>query len=168
MHLEFDLQMLAFEHLGMSRRYDSTQIRRALQPAIEELEGIGFIEHGPAERRYKRLGRGRGRSASPRAGEQAGSGSLGQVPRRLANQPGRTEPTKRSKVADRRWGRFLRPRGAERRGELEREALAAAAPFLRQNYESRKGEGGPLFEECRRLIIHQHVLRLLAEPGRPT
>ena len=72
-HLEFDLQMLAFEHLGMSRRYDSTQIRRALQPAIEELEGIGFIEQRPAESRYKRLARGRWQvEFSKRLGDQAG------------------------------------------------------------------------------------------------
>ena len=61
MRLDFDLQTLAFEHLGMSRNYDNTQIRRALHPAIEELETIGFIETMPAEQRYKKLGRGRWR-----------------------------------------------------------------------------------------------------------
>ena len=61
MRLDFDLQTLAFEHLGMSRNYDNTQIRRALNPAIEELETIGFIEKMPAENRYKKLGRGRWR-----------------------------------------------------------------------------------------------------------
>jgi hypothetical protein len=49
LRLEFDLQTLV-EHLGMSRNYDDTQIRRALQPAIEELEQIGFIEESPAEK----------------------------------------------------------------------------------------------------------------------
>jgi hypothetical protein len=58
MKLDFDLQTLAFEHLGMSRTYDNTQIRRALQPAIEELERIGFIEPAPAEKRYRKMNRG--------------------------------------------------------------------------------------------------------------
>ena len=168
-HLEFELQMLAFEHLGMSRRYDSTQIRRALQPAIEELEGIGFIEHRPAEGRYKRLARGRWQvEFSKRLGDQAGRRKPQTSPQ-PACKTSRADRGRRKEqaVADRKVGAYLASQSTERRGELERQALAAAAPFLRENYESRKGEGGPLFEECRRLIIHQHVMRLLAETGQP-
>ena len=95
-HLEFELQMLAFEHLGMSRRYDSTQIRRALQPAIEELEGIGFIEQRPAESRYKRLGRGRWQvefsKRLRRSGRQAEASDKSRAG--LQNKPGGPEPTK--------------------------------------------------------------------------
>jgi len=163
--LQFDLQMLAFEHLGMSRRYDSTQIRRALQPAIEELEGIGFIEKLPTESRYRRLGRGRwqvefGKKLSEPAGKRKAQD--GPEP----NGKSRREEQRRKKEQG-LVSAFLETQSAERRGELERNALATAAPFLRQNYESTKGKGGPLFEECRRLIIHQHVLKLLAETGQP-
>lgn len=41
--LTFDLRELAFERLGMSRNYDVAQIRRYLDPAITELEQIGFL-----------------------------------------------------------------------------------------------------------------------------
>ena len=85
----------------------------------------------------------------------------------LQDRAGRTGADEGAAVADRKVREFLESQSTERRGELEHQALAAAAPFLRENYESRKGEGGPLFEECRRLIIHQHVMRLLAETGQP-
>ena len=164
LRLDFDLQTLAFEHLGMSRNYDNTQIRRALNPAIAELEKIGFIEVMPADRRYKKLGRGRWRvvftkqvSAQP----SKPAPPRGPQPR---HRPDRAEQRRDAGLeADRkRVQDFLDSQTPEGRGVLEHEALAGAAPFLKQNYESRKDEGGPLFEECRRLIIHQHVLALLA------
>ena len=151
LRLDFDLQTLAFEHLGMSRSYDSTQIRRALEPAIEELEGIGFIENRPTESRYRRLARGRWQVSSARGSAiRPAGGSLRQVPSR-ACKTGRADRSRRKEqaVEDRRVGRYLVSQTEERRGEIERQALAGAAPFLRENYESRKGEGGPLFEECR-------------------
>jgi len=36
--LDFDLGVLAREHVGLSRNYDAAQLRRRLTPAIEELE----------------------------------------------------------------------------------------------------------------------------------
>jgi hypothetical protein len=165
MRLDFDLQTLAFEHLGMSRNYDNTQIRRALQPAIEELEEIGFIEKAPAEKRYAKLGRGRWRvTFSKKVGGKEAPRQA--VPQLLsAPEPAKADRRReaRESAERRRVREYLAGQTKERRGEIEAEALASAAPFLRQNYESRKGEGGPLFEECRRLIIHQHVMKLLAD-----
>ncbi len=164
LRLDFDLQTLAFEHLGMSRNYDNTQIRRALNPAIEELEKIGFIETMPTERRYKKLGRGRWRVVFTKQASTQPSKPApvkGPQPR---HRPDRAEQRRDAgQEADRkRVQDFLDSQTPEGRGVLEHEALAGAAPFLKQNYESRKDEGGPLFDECRRLIIHQHVLTLLA------
>lgn len=164
LRLEFDLQTLAFEHLGMSRNYDNTQIRRALQPAVEELEGIGFIEAAPAEKRYKKLGRGRwtvtfskrpAAKGDRRAAAPTARRGVVELPRGGQRKDGREDAERRRVEA------FLATQTEQRRAEIEGEALACAAPFLRQNYESRKGEGGPLFEECRRLIIHQHVVKLI-------
>jgi hypothetical protein len=164
LRLDFDLQTLAFEHLGMSRGYDSTQIRRALQPAVEELEGIGFIEKLPAEERYRRLGRGRwrvsfGKASAPRPSRPIKARNA--RPARAPTPAERRRDTRQSADTGRVQA-YLDSLGAEGRGDIERAALASAAPFLRQNYLSRKEEGGPLFEECRSLILRQHVLGLLA------
>lgn len=160
--LGFDLQTLAFEHLGMSRNYDNTQIRRALQPAIEELEQIGFIERDTPERRYTKLSRGlwrvtfskktggrEGRKESPKAPASRGEAARAPGPREKAHAAERAQVDA-----------YLAGQTPERLRQIEREALACAGQFLRQNYESGKARGGPLFEECRRVIVHQHVLRL--------
>jgi hypothetical protein len=52
--LEFDLRVFACEHVGLSRNYDSAQLKRRLEPALRELEGIGFLERLAAERRYRK------------------------------------------------------------------------------------------------------------------
>lgn len=54
----FDLKELAYEHIGLGRNYEGgTQIARKLQPAIDELERIGFLEPLPAAERFPRRGR---------------------------------------------------------------------------------------------------------------
>jgi hypothetical protein len=57
-HLTFDLRELAFEHVGMSRNYAPWKIKQKLQPALEELEAIGFLEPMSAGDRYSKAGRG--------------------------------------------------------------------------------------------------------------
>lgn len=56
--LEFDLRTLACEHIGMSRSYAPTELKRRLRPALEELEGLGFLEPLAADERYTAAGRG--------------------------------------------------------------------------------------------------------------
>ena len=73
--LDFDLKILACEHIGMSRSYAPTELKRRLKPALEELEGHGFLEPMPPEERYSFVSRGnwritlargpRGRAPSP-------------------------------------------------------------------------------------------------------
>lgn len=47
----FDLRELAFEHVGLSRSYPASKIKEKLRPALEELEGIGFlVPMTPADR----------------------------------------------------------------------------------------------------------------------
>ena len=57
--LTFDLEELAFEHVGLSRTYsDAGRLKAKLQPALEELEAIGFLEPMTAADRYSKTGRG--------------------------------------------------------------------------------------------------------------
>jgi Replication initiator protein A len=53
-----DLKDFAYEHIGLSRNYEGgTQIARKLQPAIEELETVGFLEPMTEDERYLKKGR---------------------------------------------------------------------------------------------------------------
>ncbi len=54
----FDLRELAFEHVGLSRNYTAAKVKEKLQPALEELEGIGFLRAMPRDDRYTNVGRG--------------------------------------------------------------------------------------------------------------
>jgi hypothetical protein len=54
----FDLEEFAFEHVGLSRNYAPRKVKQKLQPALEELEGIGFLEPMANADRYARAGPG--------------------------------------------------------------------------------------------------------------
>src|SRR5262249_48901272 len=56
--LEFGLATFACEKLGLSRIYDNGQLKRKLQPAIEELESIGFLKRLPISERYAKRRKG--------------------------------------------------------------------------------------------------------------
>ena len=56
--LDFDLRVLACEHIGLSRSYAPTELKRRLRPALEELEELGFLAPLDAEERYSRVARG--------------------------------------------------------------------------------------------------------------
>lgn len=56
----FDLNEIAFDRVGVSRCYrgNAGKIKEKLQPAIEELEKIGFLRPLSPEKRYTRIDRG--------------------------------------------------------------------------------------------------------------
>ena len=55
----FDLREIAFERVGLSRNYtDAYKIKEKLQPAIDELERIGWLRPLGREARYNRIDRG--------------------------------------------------------------------------------------------------------------
>ena len=56
--LDFDLRTLACEHIGLSRSYAPTELKRRLKPALEELERLGFLEPLSPEERYSYVKRG--------------------------------------------------------------------------------------------------------------
>ena len=56
--LSFDLRTLACEHVGMSRDYKSSELKRKLSPAIAELVSIGFLQEVDDSQRYSKVGHG--------------------------------------------------------------------------------------------------------------
>jgi hypothetical protein len=56
--LDFDLRTLACEHIGLSRSYAPTELKRRLKPALEELEQLRFLEPLSLEERYSFVERG--------------------------------------------------------------------------------------------------------------
>jgi hypothetical protein len=55
---KFDLRYFACEHVGFSRDYTAAKIKEKLQPALDELEGVGFLEPMARDARYEKVGRG--------------------------------------------------------------------------------------------------------------
>ena len=54
----FDLRELAHERVGMSRNYPPWKIKQKLQPALEALEEVGFLEPMSPADRYAKVERG--------------------------------------------------------------------------------------------------------------
>lgn len=58
--LTLDLRSFACEHIGLDRGYkDNGKLKEKLQPALDELESIGFLEPMPRHQRYTKAGPGR-------------------------------------------------------------------------------------------------------------
>jgi hypothetical protein len=78
--LDFDLRTLACEHIGLSRSYAPTELKRRLKPALEELEQLGFLEPLIPEERYSFVKRGTWRIILIRGeGSARGRAAMGQV-----------------------------------------------------------------------------------------
>jgi Replication initiator protein A len=56
----FDLKEIAFDRVGLSRTYEHNagKIKEKLQPAIDELEAVGFLRPLSRDDRYNRIDRG--------------------------------------------------------------------------------------------------------------
>ena len=52
--LEFDLRQFAMEHIGLSRRYDTHEIKRKLTPAIKELQTVDFLDEAPTDEIFRK------------------------------------------------------------------------------------------------------------------
>lgn len=163
--LVFDLRTLACERLGFSRDYDAVQIRRALQPAVEELEALGFVTVEPVETRYRKIGRGKW-EVTFESGSGKSPAKVGAQKTALAKVAAGTRP---QSAADQRVAQadaaeaalvreYLEGLSDEDRMRLENEAISSADPFLRTLLES----SGPIVETTANLILHKHVLRLVA------
>lgn len=56
--LSFDLRCLACEHVGLSREYKTSSLKRKLQPAIDELVKLGFLVDAEESERFTRIAHG--------------------------------------------------------------------------------------------------------------
>jgi hypothetical protein len=56
--MEFALDQFARVHIGLSRNYDTAQLKRRLSPAIRELENAGYLKPLPVEKQFVRVRRG--------------------------------------------------------------------------------------------------------------
>src|ERR1019366_1624115 len=54
-HWEFDLKEFAHEHAGLSRHYDTANLKRKLRPGIEELEQRGYLKPMAEAERFQKL-----------------------------------------------------------------------------------------------------------------
>lgn len=52
---EFNLKELCWEHVGLSRNYDATDLKRKLRPGILELELAGFLDPLPDTERFRKV-----------------------------------------------------------------------------------------------------------------
>ena len=52
---EFNLKELCWEHVGLSRNYDATDLKRKLRPGILELELAGFLDPLPEAERFRKV-----------------------------------------------------------------------------------------------------------------
>jgi len=82
----FDLKEFAFEYIGLSRSYEknSGKIKEKLEPALQELEQVGYIEPMARDQRYRKQGGGwtiRIVSKRPMAGNRLGEDSENDRPR---------------------------------------------------------------------------------------
>jgi hypothetical protein len=57
--LAFDLKMFACEHIGFSRAYDNSQLKRRLKPAVAELEDEGYLQPLPPQERFLKVCHGK-------------------------------------------------------------------------------------------------------------
>ena len=57
--LVFNLEEFAKGHIGLSSNYSAAKIKEKLQPSIDELEAIGFIEKASREERYTKVSHGK-------------------------------------------------------------------------------------------------------------
>lgn len=64
---EFNLKEVSLEHIGLSRNYDAANLKRALLPAIRELEQRGFLKSIPDGERFYKIRSGEWRVVFERA-----------------------------------------------------------------------------------------------------
>lgn len=145
--LDFDLRILACEHLGLSRNYDTAQIRRKLQPAIEELEAIGFLGILDAADRFRKISWGKWKVTFGRKSSEAKLES----PKEPVEHAQRTDKAEDDVL----WR--LHQLSPDEQQRFERDAITSATPFLRTSFQDSQG---PFREATRRKLLADHFTRL--------
>ena len=160
----FDLREFAFGHIGLSQNYTAAKIKEKLQPAIDELETIGFIEQdGP---------RGALREGRPRRVEDHAHAAETRPrrPRRNETSPPETQRARASPHRPRRHASRPPPELARSHpAEHIRERLEMF-DWLSGKKDKRvsKSPGGYLAESIRKSYVAAQGLRVEGRPGEET
>ena len=67
---EFDLRAFACEHIGLSKNYSNSELKRKLMPAVRELEGRGFLMPLPDAERFVKVQQGDWKAVFVKAGKK--------------------------------------------------------------------------------------------------
>jgi len=159
--LVLNLKTFAFEHIGISRKSDSAQIRRSLTKAITELEVSGFIV--PNKKRFQSIPgqRGEWEVVFTLAGFTAQRREKRRVGKTTGRVPQQTPTAVRVSQPD-RIDRYLSSLNVEDRQKLEKNALHHASGFLSETLASQSPDG-PLADECRRQIVKAFVKQTIGK-----
>ena len=150
--LTLNLKTFAFEHIGVSRKQDNSQIRRTLAKPIQELETTGFLM--PNSKRFRKIAGLRGQwevvftlgSQSPKKKHVPSSRNLAAS---RVRQPSR-KPDK--------LDRYLTSLPVAQRKEIEAQAMQDASGFLLETMES---QSGPMADACREQIVRAYLANKL-------
>jgi hypothetical protein len=154
--LTLNLKTFAFEHVGMSRKYDAAQIRRSLSKPVSELESIGFL--APQKRRYTRI---RGQTGEWEVAFTLANCGAGRRPR--TKTPVATDGNPEKQRTPDGIDYYLEKLPTTKRKEIESAALEHASGFLSETLQSQ--EDGPLADECRNQIVKAFLSNKLGKRG---
>lgn len=71
---EFNLKEISWEHIGLSRNYETANLKRKMLPGIRELEEKGFLETMNASERFRKIRSGEWRVIFEKARGDRGTG----------------------------------------------------------------------------------------------
>ena len=143
--LTLPLKTFAYEHIGVSRRSDNAQIKRAFEKPIRELEVAGFLL--PSRKRFRKISGHRSdwEVVFTMAGHRLPKNGNG---KRGASKS--AAPTQKRSRPD-KIDRYVNSLTPAERAKIEDEALANATGFLKEATET--DVAGPMADECRRQIV---------------
>ena len=175
---DFDLRELACEHVGVSRNYDASQIKRRLSPAIAELEAVRFLRPMSCDARFQQLGPGkwnvrfvrqqRAKTGTPAA--ETKRGKCGTPTRSLSRTSSCVGPppaaSRRKRRHEQAVKKYLESLGPDAKDHLEQEAMRSAEPLLASCYKGAIRDGNARFAAVyRQAIVNAHVAALLKNPN---
>lgn len=138
--LVLPLKTFAYEHIGVSRKSDNAQIRRAFAGPIRELEVAGFLL--PNKHRFRKIAGQRGdwEVVFTMAGQRRSSKAVDKA------SPARNQRRKPDKL-----DRYIESLSFAERAKIEDQAMGSADAFLLETAEA--SGTGPMAAECRRQIV---------------
>lgn len=159
--LTYDIKTLAYQHIGVTRRKDSSAIKDAIEPAILELEDAGFITAVSKDERFRKVGSGAWNVAfdlaRPHSGKRRAATEskyrVNQNAQRSAREPGGDRATTR--LLDQ-----LQTMAEEKRDKLVASALAhcdEAHPEIANGYRRKRNDDGESARSYLELVLRTYL-----------